>query len=280
MRDGERVLAEAVEAYRVALGDRLLAAYALGSLAHGGFSELVSDVDLGLIVGDPPPPADDSTIELIAAAEKSKGSVLHERLSVFWGTPATLRGELDGGRFPALDRLDLIENGRLLAGTDDARAGLPRPGVRELVVTGAEFALDYLAGNPRAAEGPDRGSTSPRHAREDAIGEIRRPELLVAHGARRLTKLVLFPVRFLYTAATGQVGTNDAAAARYLEHGRSTGQPAGRCGADLANVTAGRRRGRRRPPSRADGASVPPLHRRSRRTPGLARRGRARRGVP
>ena len=225
MCDGERVLAEAAEAYRVALGDRLLAAYALGSLAHGGFSELVSDVDLGLIVGDPPPPADDFTIELIAAAEKSKGSVLHERLSVFWGTPATLRGELAGGRFPALDRLDLIENGRLLTGTDDARAGLPRPGVRELVVTGAEFALDYLAGNPRAAEGPDRGSPSPRHAQEDAIGEIRCPERLVAHGVRRLTKLVLFPVRFLYTAATGQVGTNDAAAARYLSAGGAPGSP-------------------------------------------------------
>ena len=223
--EGERVLAEAVDAYRVALGDRLLAAYALGSLAHGGFSALVSDIDLGLILSDPPPPADDSTIQVVAEAEKSKGSALHERLSVFWGTPATLRGELDSGRFPALDRLDLIENGRLLAGADDARAGLPRPGVRELVVTGAEFALDYLAGNPRAAKGPDRGSTSPRPAREAVIGEIRCPELLIAHGVRRLTKLVLFPVRFLYTAATGQVGTNDAAAARYLSAGGAPGSP-------------------------------------------------------
>jgi hypothetical protein len=45
--EDERVLAEAAEAYRVALGERLLAAYALGSLAHGGFSALVSDIDLG-----------------------------------------------------------------------------------------------------------------------------------------------------------------------------------------------------------------------------------------
>lgn len=44
--DGNGVLADAVAAYRVVLGDRLVAAYALGSLAHGGFSELVSDVDL------------------------------------------------------------------------------------------------------------------------------------------------------------------------------------------------------------------------------------------
>jgi hypothetical protein len=58
--EGERVLADAVEAYRVALGGRLMAAYALGSLAHGGFSELVSDIDLGLIISDPPLPADAS----------------------------------------------------------------------------------------------------------------------------------------------------------------------------------------------------------------------------
>jgi hypothetical protein len=119
--DGETVLAEAAEAYRAVLGDRLLAAYALGSLAHGGFSELVSDIDLGLIVSDPLQPGDGETIQAVAEVEKRKGSALHERLSVFWGTPTTLRGEQDGGRFPALDRLDLIENGRLLAGCDDAR---------------------------------------------------------------------------------------------------------------------------------------------------------------
>jgi hypothetical protein len=179
----------------------LLAAYALGSLAHGGFSELVSDIDVGLIIGDPPLPEDVSTIQEVANAEKSKGSELHARLSVFWGTPATLRGDRDGGRFPALDRLDLIENGRLLAGSDDARAGLPRPGVGEVIVTGADFALDYLG----------RG----------AFEEIRSPELLIAHGVRRVTKLVLFPVRFLYTAATGRIGTNDAATAYYLEDGKA-----------------------------------------------------------
>jgi predicted nucleotidyltransferase len=219
--DGESVLAEAVEAYRVALGGRLLAAYALGSLAHGGFSELVSDIDLGLIVSDPHLPADDSMIQVVADAEKSKGSALHERLSVFWGTPATLRGERKGGRFPALDRLDLIENGRLLAGTDDARAGLPRPGARELIVTGAEFALDYLAGLRRPAGWLARGLASLRPAGEDPIEEIRSPDLLIAHGVRRLTKRVLFPVRFLYTAATGRVGTNDAATARYLSDGKA-----------------------------------------------------------
>lgn len=215
--DGERVVAEAAESYRAALGDRLLAAYALGSLAHGGFSELVSDIDLGLIVRDPLEPGDGETIWAIADAEKRKGSPLHERLSVFWGTPATLRGERDGGRFPALDRLDLIENGRLLAGSDEARLGLPTPSARELLVTGAEFALDYLAGIRRPGDLPGEGLGSMRRAGEDAIEEIGSPDVLFSRGVRRVTKLVLFPVRFLYTVATGRVGTNDAAVARYLE---------------------------------------------------------------
>jgi len=219
--DGERVLVEAVGGYRVALGDRLLAAYALGSLAHGGFSELVSDIDLGLIVCDPLLPGDEAMVQAVADGERSKGSALSERLSVCWGTPVTLRGERDGGRFPPLDRLDLIENGRLLAGSDDVRSGLPRPAARELLVTGAEFALDYLAGKRPSGVLPAAGLASLRPAGEDAIEEIRSPELLIAHGVRRLTKLVLFPVRFLYTAATGRVGTNDAAVARYLRAGRA-----------------------------------------------------------
>jgi predicted nucleotidyltransferase len=91
---GERVLSDAVDAYRVALGGRLLAAYALGSLAHGGFSALVSDVDLGLIVSDPLRPRDGAAIQAVAEALKRRGSPLHERLSVFWGTPSTLAGDV------------------------------------------------------------------------------------------------------------------------------------------------------------------------------------------
>jgi len=219
--DGERVLAEAVEAYRAALGDRLLGAYALGSLAHGGFSERVSDIDLGLIVSDPLQPDDAARIEAVADAEKAKGAVLQARLSVFWGTPSTLRGEQRGGRFPALDRLDLLESGRLLAGSDDVRRGLSGPSSRELIVTGAEFALDYLAGirSPVKQAGDALGSM--RLAREDAVDEILSPGLLVGRGVRRVAKLVLFPVRFLYTALTGRVGTNDAAVDRYLEDSRA-----------------------------------------------------------
>jgi hypothetical protein len=212
----EKILTDAANAYRAALGERLLAAYALGSLAHGGFSPLVSDIDVGLIVSDPTDARDPETIRSVADEEKANGSELSQRLSVFWGTPSTLSGEQEGGRFPPLDRLDLIENGRLLLGTD-ARAGLTRPTADELIVTGAEFALEFLAGVHPPKGGSDGALGSMQPASASAVEEIRDPDLLVARGVRRLTKLVLFPVRFLYTAATGRVGTNEHAVTWYLE---------------------------------------------------------------
>lgn len=223
MDEPETVLADAVNAYEAALGSRLVAAYALGSLAHGGFSPLVSDIDLGLIIGDPLQPEDDDRIHTIAASQKRIGSELAERLSVFWGTPATLRGESDGGRFPPLDRLDLIENGRLLAGTD-LRSALPRPGADELTISGAEFALTFLAGG-EAVPARDAGVLgSMRPATHEVIEEIRHPDRLLARGVRRVTKLVLFPVRFMFTAETGRVGTNDEAVGWYLAAGNRPGR--------------------------------------------------------
>lgn len=212
---GQAVLEEAVARYQKVLGPRLLAAYALGSLAHGGFSPLVSDVDLGLVLTDPIDADDPSTIGAVADEVKAGGSSLHERLSVFWGTPATLAGEADGGRFPPLDRLDLLENGRLLAGTD-CRAGLSGPDATELLVAGAAFALDFL-GPGRAAPdtaSPNLGSLTP--AGREVMAEIREPERLARQDPRHLTKIVLFPVRFLFTGATGGVGTNHAAVDHYL----------------------------------------------------------------
>jgi hypothetical protein len=212
--EGEAVLAGAVYAYRAALGSRLIAGYALGSLAHGGFSPLVSDVDLGLILQDPLRAKDRMTIHKVARTVRAGGSALHQRLSVFWGTPSTLRGQGRGGRFPPLDRLDLLDHGRLLTGRD-ARSTVPRPDPAELLVAGAEFALGYLGG---ARKLPNRlqGWARLRPRADDVLGEIRDPSRLVSRGPRRVTKIVLFPVRFLFTAETGQVGTNTLAARHYL----------------------------------------------------------------
>ncbi len=220
------MLAAAVTAYQAALGPRLVAGYALGSLAHGGFSPLVSDVDLGLILRDPGQLSDRLTMRRVARTIQARGPALAERLSVFWAAPSTWSapstwtapqtwpGLARGGRFPPLDRLDLLEHGRLLAG-QDARAGLERPGPDELLVAGAQFALRNVGG---AASLPARlrGLVRPGPQAGHALDDIRDPARLVSRGPRRLTKVVLFPVRFLFTAATGQVGTNQAAAEHYL----------------------------------------------------------------
>lgn len=219
---GEQVLAEAVAAYREHFGPRLLAAYALGSLAHGGFSEPVSDVDLGLVLADPHTSADAAEVDAVTDTVKKGGSALHERLSVFWGTPSTLSGESDGGRFPPYDRLDLLEHGRLLTGTE-SRQGISRPGADELLAIGAELALAFLAGRAYDPATTATGLGPMPAADRTALAEIRDPRLLLDHGPRRLTKVVLFPVRFLYTAATGLVGTNQGAAEHHAADPQNPG---------------------------------------------------------
>jgi hypothetical protein len=217
---GEAVLSQAVSAYQAALGSRLIAGYALGSLAHGGFSPLVSDVDLGLILQDPVRASDRATIRAAARSVRAGGSALEQRLSVFWGTPSTLRGQARGGRFPPLDRLDLLEYGRLLAGRDVLH-NVARPTQAELLVAGAEFALGYLGGSPQNLQGRVRNWARFRPRQDLVRSAIRAPALLVSRGPRQLTKIVLFPVRFLFTAATGQVGTNALAAEHYLASARA-----------------------------------------------------------
>ena len=187
---GEAVLQQALAAARSQWGERLVAAYALGSLAHGGFSALVSDVDLGLVLAAPLEADDEARVRRLAGDVAATGMPLGDRLSAFWGSTATLAGE-PGGRFPPLDRLDLKLHGRLLAGTD-VRAAVREPSTRELVLATARMALGNMS--------------SP-----EFVAKLRDAPALVAAGPRTLTKRVLFPVRFVYTARTGQVGRNDAA---------------------------------------------------------------------
>lgn len=191
---GEDVLHDVVRLATRALDERLVAGFALGSLAHGGFSPLVSDVDVALILADPARSSDHDVVLGVADEVRGLGSALHSRVSVFWGTPQFLRDGTGPGRFPPLDRLCLFEHGRLLTGAD-VRHDLPPPSQSELLVAGARFALDLLADN--------------------VIGLAPDPAELLSTGVRWTTKTVLFPVRFLFTADTGREGTNDAAVQHY-----------------------------------------------------------------
>src|SRR5260221_8095208 len=86
---GEAVLAHAVAAYEKALGPRLVACYALGSLAHGGFSPLVRDVDPGLVLKDPLPAPDPLTTPRGGGAPRAGGPPLHAPPLVVLGAPPT-----------------------------------------------------------------------------------------------------------------------------------------------------------------------------------------------
>jgi hypothetical protein len=202
---GERVLETTVACARNVWGERLLAAYALGSLAHGGFSVHVSDLDVALVLRDPLEPSDDSGVSRVLSLAQEGQTPLADRLSIFWGSPATLTGRARGGRLPAADRLDLKQCGRLLAG-EDLRGQLSKPMLEELVAEGAELALQKLASDA-------------------AIAVLRDPAVLLAAGATRLTKWLLFPVRLLFTLRTGNV----AGVAIAVEHfSRTTRGPASR----------------------------------------------------
>jgi len=223
---GEAVLTLAVEAAQRAWGSRLRAAYALGSLAHGGFSSLVSDVDLGLLLEDPLAPADAQRVKDVNEQVKASSLPLADRLSIFWGSQASLRGDGGEGRFPSLDRLDLIRHGRLIAG-QDTRAGLPVPSQRQLVVEAAQFCAGLV----------------PRSRIEEWV---QNPAGLVASGPRPLTKAVLFPVRFLYTAETGEIGRNHDAASYIARQYRGP----------IGDLAAAALTWREQPPGPEDNAAV------------------------
>jgi hypothetical protein len=189
------IAAEAAHSYREALGERLIGAYLLGSLSYGGYSAAASDIDLALVLTD----VGDGDRETVARTTEAlqERSPLHRKLSVFWASLPALREGRDDGRFPALDRLQLAEDGRVLLG-DDVRAEVARPAAAELLLESAGFAIAVLATDEVTAE-----FRSPRRLLSDKVW---------------FTKAVLFPVRFLYsgTTSTGRAANNDEAIEWYL----------------------------------------------------------------
>jgi hypothetical protein len=177
-----------------AFGARLISVYAIGSLAHGGFALAVSDIDVAVLVDL----CDESVPPLIGAvvtsSQQQLGPGLADRLSIFYGDWESFGVPPQTARLGVIDRLDLIEHGVLMHGVDDRAHRGVRPTRDELVAETADF-LSYWE------------------------TQRREPGELIAAGARVLTKNVLFPVRFLYTHATGRAGANQDAVAWYREHG-------------------------------------------------------------
>ena len=187
----EHILQAAAASARQLWGRRLVAVYAIGSLAHGGFSPYVSDVDVALILSDPLEAGDRSKVDIIPDRLRETDTALAGRVSVFWGSAATLGGLAAGGRFAAADRADLRQSGRLIWGAD-IRDQVPPVSLGELIAEGVQLALEKLA-------------------TAQAIALLKDSAALAAGDVRRLTKWILFPVRLLFTARTAQIADHGTA---------------------------------------------------------------------
>ncbi len=181
-----------------AFSERLLSVYLIGSLGHGGFIPAVSDIGVALLLVDPLVATDAEQISALAAYCTAAHPRHGRRLSIFWSSPAafTAADEVQvAGRFPAVDRLDLLQHGRLIAGADLC-ASLDAPTRRAVLANCREDALRFVRDPARygfLTGGADYDFTD----------------------RRALTRLCLFPPRFLHTVATGEVAANETATVVY-----------------------------------------------------------------
>ncbi len=154
--------------------------YKLGSLAHGGFSDVYSDIDVGVLLDCAEPPA--RMTDAITAAKE-----LHldygSKLSIFWGNP-----DFAWGRLPVIDRLDLLDHGVPLL--HDHKPAFDRPAAAEV--------------HPALRDSFERSYKS----RLPQIVSLGRLE---SHHRKPYIRTLLYPARFIYTWDQLAVDSNDRA---------------------------------------------------------------------
>jgi hypothetical protein len=179
------------EHFKSRLGTRLVEAYKLGSLAHGGFSEIYSDIDIGLLLNcaDPPP-----EIPTLIAAAKALDTEYGKKLSVFWGNP-----DFGWGRLPVIDRIDLLDHGvPLLYGF---KPSFRRPSKEEI--------------HHEQLQSIERSWKS-------RLPELSRLKKLEVKDRKPYIRAVLYAARLIYTWDNLAVDSNDRAV-EYLHEVRPTG---------------------------------------------------------
>jgi hypothetical protein len=194
--EGWLVIDAAVRSARDRLGPGLLSAYAIGSLAHGGFRFAVSDVDLALLLDQRTDRDTRAIVALIAADARASGHALADRLSIFHAPWAEFRSPPPGARFPPIDRYDLVHFGILVHGVDQRSVYGVEPTAGEIREQAVAYALE-------------------RVTREQLAADLRGLEDggVTVHDA---TKIVLWPVRLQHVCDTGQATGNAAAVDHYV----------------------------------------------------------------
>ena len=173
--------------YRAQLGERLIGAYRIGSLAHGGFSHHYSDIDMALVTEHG---FDTATLATLRSLAAERDAALGQKLSLFWSDR-----HFTIGRFPPLDRADYLDHAMVLTERERIR---PAPPTRD------EIRL-YLKGAPFAnwMENADRFAAM---------------DVLTPSDHKAFIRTLLYPARLVYSWTTGRMGSNDEAVAFTCEH--------------------------------------------------------------
>jgi predicted nucleotidyltransferase len=178
-----RVFAGGVAAFLDAkMGTGLLGVYLLGSLAHGGFNRLYSDIDMALVTENG---IDEATLEAVKTEAAALSPELITKLSIFWSNR-----QFSIGRFPPLDRVDYLDHAVALI--ERERVNPVRPALRDI--------RGYLGGVPFA----NWAASATRFACLDTLGPNERKPYLRA---------LLYPARFIYSWMTGSMASNEDAVA-------------------------------------------------------------------
>jgi hypothetical protein len=193
---GWRVIEAAARSARAHLGDDLRSAYAIGSLAHGGFAVAVSDVDIALLTGERTGRNTRADVTAIVADVADTGLPLAGRLSVFHAPWERFTDPPDGARFPPIDRYDLVRYGILVDGEELRGRYGTAPGGDEIKAQAVESALSRVT--------PERLGAELRRLEDEGVS---------VHDA---TKLVLWPVRLQHVCDTGEATGNLSAVDHYL----------------------------------------------------------------
>jgi predicted nucleotidyltransferase len=173
--------------FRAQLGEQLIGAYLIGSLAHGGFSRRYSDIDMALITEVALDTAALTTLRGLAA---ECDATLNQKLSVFWSDRSfTL------GRLPPLDRIDYLDRAVVL--TERERVLPVRPTLHEIRV--------YLSGAPFT----NWTDNAHRFAGMSALAPT---------DHKTFIRTLLYPARLVYSWSTGLMGSNEEAVAFTRQH--------------------------------------------------------------
>ena len=180
-------IAQATEQLQDVFGDNLLSVVLLGSLAHGGFSERFSDIDIAVILKQAViNQTIDTAKQRISALEPS---TLARRMSLFWTVP-----DFSWGRLRLVDQVDLHDNGQVLWGHSLTNLA-PRPTLDAVRADMETLSLPYWA---------EKTAYFTTHLPVDE-GQF-----------KEYVRCLLYSARLILTWHTGKLGGNDEAVS-YLE---------------------------------------------------------------